>query len=103
MAVVIASVIMLSHSHLVQDEGSSEVAFAGPAPAVKNTGDRVRVARLPRAVRRPMSSLAKDKGPASDLQVDVEPETDVRRPGARNGTGEAVAPARRGEGLVNQL
>ena len=47
-AVVIASVIMLSQSPLVQDEGPSEVVSARPVPALKKADDRVWAARLPR-------------------------------------------------------
>jgi hypothetical protein len=79
-AVVIASVIMLSQSPLVQDEDSSEVASARPAPVLKTTGDRMWGARLPSVLRRPMSSQVKDSG-----------------------VGEAVSPPRRREKLVNQL
>ena len=108
-AVVIASVIMLSQSPLVQDEGPSEVASARPAPAVKTTGDRVRVARLPRALRRPMSSLVKGKGSASDLQVTSGPrrrcvapvlgmERERRsRPSPRRGPGETAVTTTAGQ------
>jgi hypothetical protein len=61
-ALVIASVIMLSQSPLVQDEGPSEVASARPVPALKNTENRARAARLTRAMRRPMSSEVKGRG-----------------------------------------
>jgi hypothetical protein len=61
-AVVIASVIMLSQSPLVQDEGPAEVAFTRPVPALKNTENRARAARLTRAMRRPMSSEVKGRG-----------------------------------------
>jgi hypothetical protein len=61
-AVVIAGVIMLSQSPLVQGEGPSEVASTRPVPALENTDDRVRAARLTRVMRRPMSSLVKGRG-----------------------------------------
>jgi fructose-specific component phosphotransferase system IIB-like protein len=102
-AVVIASVIMLSQSPLVQDEGPSEVTSARTAPAVKTTGDRVRSARLPDALRRRMSSLDKGKGSEPVRTVTGVPENEARRPGAGIGAGEAVAPPRRRKKLVNQL
>jgi hypothetical protein len=101
---VIASVIMLSQSPLVQDEDAceSEVAPARPVP-VASTGDRVPVVRLPRAVRRPLAILANDKGSAPDSEVSVASERRARRRGARSETGAAARPDGRGERLVNQL
>jgi drug/metabolite transporter (DMT)-like permease len=103
-ALVIASVIMLSRSPLVQDEDASEceVAPARPVP-LASTGDRVPVVRLPRAVRRPLAILANDKGSAPDSEVSVASERRARRRGARSETGAAARPDGRGERLVNQL
>lgn len=97
-AVVIASVIMLSQSPLVQDEAASEseVAPARPVP-VASTGDRVPIIRLPRAMRRPLAILANDKGSASERQVPAASERKVRRRGARSETGTAARPHGRGE------
>jgi hypothetical protein len=106
-AVVIASVIMLSQSPLVRDEVDSDsesaVASARPVP-VASTGDREPIVRLPRAMRRrPLAILANDKASASESQVPVASETNPRRRGARGEAGAATAPDGRGERLVNQL
>jgi fructose-specific component phosphotransferase system IIB-like protein len=103
-AVVIASVIMLSQSPLVQDEDASEseVAPARPVPTA-STGDRVPIVRLPRAMRRPLAILANDKGSAPESQVPVASERKARRPGARSETGSTASPEGSGKRLVNQL
>jgi hypothetical protein len=103
-ALVIASVIMLSQSPLVQDEAAAEVGSTGPAAAVEKAENRVPDVRLPRAIRRPFASLAHEKGMASDpLGVRVRHQKAARRPGGRNGMGKSTASDGHGEGLVNQL
>ncbi len=102
-ALVIASVIMLSQSPLVQDEGPAEVRSTGPAAAVKKAEYRVPVGRPPRAMRRTFASMTQDKGLTPDVRgVAVQHEKVPRRPG-HNGMGKSTAPDGRGEGLVNQL
>jgi fructose-specific component phosphotransferase system IIB-like protein len=103
-ALVVASVIMLSQSPLVQDESPVEVRSTGTLAALTKAENRVPVARLPRAVRRPFTSVTYGKGMAPDLRGDAaRHETVARRPGGRNGTEKSIAPDGRGEGLVNQL